>query len=225
MGAAIGAGLLLAQALGSSRRIIRFGALTVAGAWLSASTFTTVRRLPIWSDDFSLFQNIVHANPFSHKAAINLLIEETNRGQYATLERDANEMEKRFPGYFMFTMYDGYAKLRLGSEAEGRRLIELSEQQYQYAADGWRHLASYYLSAGRYPNAIVSLRKATQTEPTQPRNWVMLSEAYLRNRELAKAEEALDHAESIDRHYPDIAVQRKRISQLRQAMELRNRAR
>lgn len=116
------------------------------------------------------------------------------KGRHAEAEADLVTLAAKRPDDWLPHKQLGYYLLRRDRKEEAlkpmRRYVELRPD----TSDAYDSYGEVQLAAGRFDDAIVSLKKALALEPTLASSWYLLGQAYERKSMKPEAKDAYQHA-------------------------------
>ena len=151
----------------------------------------TFKRIPVWHDKQSLWEDTVKKNPNNDRAHYNLGLIYQSQGDFESARQEFSKVVQLNPGYSEAhnSLGTAYANLNQIEKAllHYRRAIDLSPN---YARAHY-NLGNTLVKMGRYDEAIGAYQKAVQLNPDYIDAYANLGWVYLKRKMLNQAVKAL----------------------------------
>ena len=164
------------EAKSSSRHALTVTAV-LACLCLGSYTLATVKRLPVWSNNVTLWQDVVNKNPDNVKARYNLGVAYMKKGQIEAAINEHENVLKLAPGH-------SSARLMLGEE-----YLKLGQPE-----KGYYNLSLHYLLTGKHRQLIRALHNLIAANPNNSWAHLNLGQQYLKTGHLEESEGELREA-------------------------------
>jgi protein O-mannosyl-transferase len=183
---------------GETNRLRRAAAYAALLALLGFYAATALRRLPDWSDTFTLISKTSRQSPDSPYVVAtlsNLYLGRGELSQALVYARRAVQLSPRDP-----FIHNGLANVLAALGRTGQAIEEMHTALQLDPANAFVHnnLSAMLLALGRDDQALAEVRKAIRLQPGFGPFWVNLGAAYNAGRQWERAAEACRHGLAAD---------------------------